>query len=44
MSNAVALGEKVRKQEAMENLVDEISRGEDDSLAPSLRSVFEVIH
>mmetsp|Transcript_23035 Transcript_23035/g.33715 ORF Transcript_23035/g.33715 Transcript_23035/m.33715 type:complete len:877 (-) Transcript_23035:21-2651(-) len=41
MSTAVALGDKVRKKEAMETLVEEISRGEDEGLAPSLRSALE---
>ena len=42
MTSTVALGDKVRMQEAMDSLVEEISRGEDESLAPSLRSAFEV--
>jgi hypothetical protein len=43
-TSLVGLGEKekVRKKEAMEALVDEISRLEDENLAPSLRSALEV--
>ena len=43
-ASLIGLGEKekVRKKEAMEALVDEISRLEDENLAPSLRSALEV--
>jgi hypothetical protein len=41
MAGVVAIGEKVRKKEAIETLVEEISRGEEESLAPSLRSGLE---
>ena len=42
MSSRVAIGEKVRKKEAMEALVEEISHGEEESLSPSIRSGLEV--
>lgn len=42
MSSVVAIGEKVRKKEAMETLVEEISRSEEESLSPSIRSGLEV--
>lgn len=42
MSNVVAYGEKIRKKEAMEALVEEISHCEEDSLSPSIRSGLEV--
>lgn len=41
-SKSVAEGEIVRKKEAMDSLVNEVSRGEDESLPPSLRSALEV--
>lgn len=41
MANAVALGDQLRRKEAMEALVTEISRCEEDTLAPSIRSSLE---
>jgi hypothetical protein len=40
-TGVVAIGEKVRKREAMEALVEEISHSEEESLAPSIRSGLE---
>ena len=39
---SVAEGEIIRRTEAMDSLVHEVSRGEDETLAPSLRSALEV--
>lgn len=41
-SKSVAEGEIIRKKEAMDSLVHEVSRGEDESLPASLRSSLEV--
>jgi hypothetical protein len=41
-SKSVAEGEIIRRKEAMDSLVHEVSRGEDESLPPSLRSALEV--
>jgi hypothetical protein len=42
MANSVAIGDQIRKKEAMETLVSEISRGENEMLPPSLRNALEV--
>lgn len=39
---AAAVGDQRRKKEAMELLVTEIAKGEDDRIAPQLRTVIEV--
>lgn len=39
---AVAVGDQRRKREAMDHLVSEISRGEEDNIANSLRIAIEV--
>ena len=41
-SKSVAEGEIIRRNEAMDSLVNEVSRGEDESLPASLRSALEV--
>jgi hypothetical protein len=43
MASTVAMGDQIRKREGMENLVVEISRGDNAMLPPSLRNALEVI-
>lgn len=40
---AVAVGEQRRKREAMDLLVSEISKGEEENIANSIRVAIEVI-
>lgn len=39
---AVAVGELRRKREAMDNLVSEIAKGEEDNISASIRMAIEV--